>query len=427
MLATILIVFFMILMFTGLPLFIFMGGMSLILFYFIADVSSAAIFTEAYRLASAPAVIAIPLFTFAGFLLAESKAPIRMVNLSRAFLGWLPGGLSIVGLVTCAVFTALTGASGVTIIAVGAILYNAMQDDNYPDKFSMGLITTSGSLGLLFPPSLPIIIYGMVSSSSVDKLFVAGLLPGILLVVLLSIYSIFSTARQKKIVREKITLPIMWSSLVDCAWEIPVPIIILGGIYGGIFTASEAAAVTTFYVAVVEIFIKRDIKLKQLGRLMKESMILIGGILIILCTAMGFTNFLVDQQVPMKLFAVIKTHITSHLTFLLALNGFLLIVGCLMDIFSALIIVVPIILPIAHFYGVDPIHLGIIFLLNLEIGYSTPPVGVNLFISSFRFKKSIPYLWGSVWPFLIIYVITLLIVTYIPSLSLILLKYSKVQ
>jgi len=427
MFTTILIIFLMILMFTGLPLFIFMGGISLVLFCFIADVSSAAIFTEAYRLASAPAVIALPLFTFAGFLLAESKAPIRMVNLSRAFLGWLPGGLSIVALVSCAVFTALTGASGVTIIAVGAILYTAMQNDSYPDKFSLGLITTSGSLGLLFPPSLPIIIYGMVSSTSVDKLFVAGLLPGTLLVVLLAIYSIILTAKQPKIIREKTSLAMMWSACKDTVWELPLPIIILGGIYGGIFTASEAAAVTAFYVALVEIFIKRDIKLRQLPRLMQESMVLIGGILIILSTALGFTNFLVDLQVPMKLFAAIKTHITSHLTFLLALNGFLLIVGCLMDIFSALIIVVPIILPIAKFYGIDPVHLGIIFLLNLEIGYSTPPVGVNLFISSFRFKKSIPYLWRSVWPFLIIYVITLIIVTYIPSISLKLLEYSKVR
>jgi tripartite ATP-independent transporter DctM subunit len=427
MLTTVLIISLIILMFTGLPLFIFLGGISLVSFCFIADVSSAAIFSEAYRLASAPAVIALPLFTFAGFLLAESRAPIRMVNFSRAFLGWLPGGLSIVGLVSCAVFTALTGASGVTIIAVGGILYTAMHNDRYPDKFSMGLITTSGSLGLLFPPSLPIIIYGMVSSTSVDKLFIAGLLPGILLIVVLAIYSMIFTSRLEKIVQEKTSLAMMWSSFKDIAWELPTPVIILGGIYGGIFTAGEAAAVTVVYMALVEIFIKRDISIRQLGRLMRESMILIGGILIILSTALGFTNFLVDQQVPMQLFAAIKTHITSQLTFLLALNGFLLIVGCMMDIFSALIIVVPIILPISHFYGVDPIHLGIIFLLNLEIGYSTPPVGVNLFISSFRFKKSIPYLWRSVVPFLVIYVIVLFIVTYIPALSLILLNYAKVQ
>jgi len=424
--ATVLIILLLVLMFSGVPLFVFMGGISVVSFFFIADVNIAAIFSEAYRLASAPAVIALPLFTFAGFLLAESKAPIRMVKLSRAFLGWLPGGLSIVALFSCAIFTALTGASGVTIIAVGGILYVALQNERYPEKFSLGLVTSSGSLGLLFPPSLPIIIYGMVASTSVDKLFIAGLGPGILLMFLLAIYCFFFSIR-KKVHREKTSLSKMWSSTRDAIWEIPLPIFILGGIYSGLFTASEASAFTAFYVALVEIVIKRDISMKQLPRLMRESMILIGGILIILSTALGFTNFLVDQQVPMKLFQAIKTHISSRLTFLIALNLFLIVVGCMMDIFSALIIVVPIILPIATHYGVNPIHLGMIFLTNLEMGYSTPPVGVNLFISSFRFKKPIPYLWRSVVPFLIILVIALLIITYVPELSLKLVEYSKAR
>ena len=424
--ATILIIALLILMFSGEPLFIFMGGISIVSFYFIAEVNIAAIFSEAYRLASAPAVIALPLFTFAGFLLAESRAPARMVSLSRAFLGWLPGGLSIVALFSCAIFTALTGASGVTIIAVGGILYVALMNERYPEKFSLGLVTSSGSLGLLFPPSLPIIIYGMVASTSVDKLFIAGVGPGMLLMVLLSVYCLFFAAR-KKVHREKTSLQKMWLATRETVWEIPLPVFILGGIYSGIFTASEASAFTAFYVAVVEIGIKRDIKIRQLPQLMRESMVLIGGILIILSTALGFTNFLVDQQVPMKLFAAIKTHIDSRLTFLIALNGFLIIVGCMMDIFSALIIVVPIILPIATQYGINPIHLGMIFLTNLEIGYSTPPVGMNLFISSFRFKKPIPYLWRSVIPFLIILLIALMIITYVPDLSLKLVEYSKAK
>ena len=427
MLVTILIVLLGILMFSGIPLFVFMGGISLVAFYFIADVSSAAIFTEAYRLASAPAVIAIPLFTFAGFLLAESKAPARLVNLSRAFFGWLPGGLSIVALLSCSIFTALTGASGVTIIAVGAILYTALQDDHYPENFSMGLVTTSGSLGLLFPPSLPIIIFAMVASTSVNKLFVAGILPGILLTVMLSIYSLIFSARNKEIAREKTSLKFMWASLKDTAWEIPLPVVILGGIYSGVFTASEAAAITAFYVALVEIFIKRDIKIRNLPTLMRESMIMKGGILIILTTAMGFTNFLIDQQIPMKLFAIIRLHIASKLSFLLALNLFLLVVGSIMDIFSAIIIVVPIILPISQFYGINPIHLGIIFFTNLEIGFSMPPFGVNLFISSFRFRRPVAGIWKSVIPFLIIYIVALLLITYVPDFSLWLVHHSKVQ
>lgn len=427
MLATILIIIFVILMFSGIPLFVFMGGIALVSFYFVADVSSAAIFTEAYRLASAPAVIAIPLFTFAGFLLAESKAPARMVNLSRAFFGWLPGGLSIVALLSCSLFTALTGASGVTIIAVGAILYTALKDDHYPENFSMGLVTTSGSLGLLLPPSLPIIIFGMVASTSVDKLFIAGVVPGILLTVLLSVYCLIFSSRKKEIVREKTTLKFMWTSVKDAAWEIPLPVVILGGIYSGTFTASEAAAITAFYVAVVELCIKRDIKIRNLPTLMRESMIMKGGILIILTTAMGFTNFLIDQQIPMKLFEIIRIHIASKYSFLLALNLFLLVIGSIMDIFSAIIIVVPIILPISKFYGVDPIHLGIIFFTNLEIGFSMPPFGVNLFISSFRFRRPVVSIWKSVIPFLIMYIVALLIITYVPDFSLWLVNHSNVK
>lgn len=401
----------------GTPLFIILGGIALLCFHTL-EIESSAVIIELYRIASAPTLLAIPLFTFAGYLLAESKTPKRLVNLSNALFGWMPGGLAIVSLITCAFFTAFTGASGVTIVALGGLLYPILIKENYPEKFSLGLLTSSGSLGLLFPPSLPIILYGFIAKISIDKLFLAGIIPGILLIILLSIYSyrIGSASNVKKI---PFNLKNLLNAVKNTIWEIPLPFIIVGGIYGGIFTATEAAAITAFYVLIIEVFIYRDIKLFQdVPKIMKESMLLVGGILIILGTAMGLTNFLIDEQIPMKILAGMQTYIHSKLVFLIMLNIFLLIVGCLMDIFSAIIVVVPLIVPIAIQFGVDPIHLGIIFLTNLEIGYSTPPVGLNLFISSFRFNKPVVKLYWAALPFILILFIALLIITYIPQLSL---------
>ncbi len=381
---------------------------------------------EMYRLASAPTLIALPLFTFAGYLMAESKASTRLVNFSQAFIGWVPGGLAIVALVTCAMFTALTGASGVTIIAIGGLLFPALIKERYPERFSLGLLTSSGSLGLLFPPSLPLIIYGIVSRTSVNKLFIAGVVPGMLLVVMLSIYGMIR-GFLAKVPRVRPSLGAVLQATKDAVWEIPIPFIILGGIYRGIFTASEAAAVVAFYILIIEVFVYRDIKLRNLPKIMIESMVLVGGILIIMGAALGLTNFLIDQQVPMKALAYMETFITSKITFLIVLNGFLIIVGCMMDIFSAIVVVVPLIVPVARAFGVDPIHLGIIFLTNLEIGYSTPPVGINLFISSFRFEKPVLKLYAAALPFLGILLVALFIITYFPDLSLFLVRLSAAK
>ena len=426
-----------VLAFLGSPLFSIIGAIALLAFTAV-DIDTSAIIVEMYRLASQPTLIAIPLFTFAGYILAESNTPKRLVALSQAFFGWIQGGLAIVALVSCAICTAFTGASGVTIIALGGLLYPILLKEGYNEKFSLGLLTTSGSLGLLFPPSLPLILYSMVASNSrtiggmtpdvtIDKLFVAGIVPGILLVTILSIYSI----RQGK--RAKVqTIPFNWqrvkSAVKDAAWEIPLPFLIIGGIYGGFFTATEAAAVTAFYVLIVEVFIYKDLKLfSDIPRIMQESMVLVGAILVILGCAMGLTNYLIDEEVPMKLFALIQQFISSRVVFLILLNIFLLIVGMMMDIFSAIIVVVPLIIPIATAYEINPVHLGIIFLTNLEIGYLTPPVGLNLFISSFRFEKPVSQVVRAVLPYIGVLLIALILITYIPELSLFMVDFFGVK
>ncbi len=403
--------------FLGAPLFSIIGAIGLIAFS-AADIDTSAMIVELYRLANTPTLLAIPLFTFAGYILAESKTPLRLVALSKAFFGWIPGGLAIVTLVSCAVFTAFTGASGVTIIALGGLLYPILIKENYAEKFSLGLLTTSGSLGLLFPPSLPIILYGLVAKISIDKLFVAGFIPGILLMLALGFYSV-----RHGIKAHVPKIPFAWknvySALRGAIWELPLPFVIIGGIYGGWFTATEAAAITAFYVLIVEVFMYKDLALfSDVPRIMKESMVLVGAILIILGCALGLTNYLIDEEVPMKLFAFIREMIQSKFVFLILLNIFLLIVGMMMDIFSAIIVVVPLIIPIATAYNVDPVHLGIIFLTNLEIGYLTPPVGLNLFISSFRFEKPVTQVVQATLPYIGILLIALIFITYMPELSL---------
>ncbi len=401
----------------GAPLFVIIAAIALLSFYSLG-IDTSAVIVEMYRLASAPTLLAIPLFTFAGYILAESNTPKRLVNLSRALFGWMPGGLAIVALVTCAFFTAFTGASGVTIVALGGLLYPVLRKEGYPEKFSLGLLTSSGSLGLLFPPSLPIILYALVAKISVDQLFLAGIIPGFLLIILLSLYSI-----RKGSISQVPTTPFGWKNLFrafnEAIWEIPLPFIIVGGIYGGFFTATEAAAVTAFYVLIIEVFVYRDLNLfKDVPRVMRESMLLVGGILVILGSAMGLTNYLIDEQIPMKILEFMRTFISSKTVFLIMLNILLLVVGCMMDMFSAIIVVVPLIVPIALEFGVNPVHLGVIFLTNLEIGYFTPPVGLNLFISSFRFNKPVLKLYLAALPFLVILIIALLIITYVSDLSL---------
>ena len=407
-------------MLIGVPVFVVICGLSLYLF-FVAGIDLSAIIIEMHRMATTPVLVAIPLFTFAGYLLSESGAPKRLIRLSNAVLGWLPGGLSVIALVCCAVFTALTGATGLTIIALGGILLPAMTRGKYPEVFSLGLLTTSGTLGLLFPPSLPLIIYAIVAKVRIDQLFVAGILPGILLVVLLSVFSI-TRAVKADVPKTAFRVSEIFSALKEAVWELPLPFVVLGGIYSGKFAVSEAAAITAVYVLIVEVIVYRDIRWKVLPEIMKKSMVLVGGVLIILGAAMGLTNYLIDAEIPMQLLDFFKTQIESKILFLIVLNLFLLAVGCTMGIFSALVVVVPLLSPIAAAYGIDPIHLGIIFLANLEIGASIPPLGINLFIASIRFERPVLRLYVASLPFIAILLVALALITYIPWMSLVLVK-----
>ncbi|MFW5920226.1 MAG: TRAP transporter large permease [Polyangiales bacterium] len=403
----------------GAPLFAVFGAAGLILFAKLPNTSITGAANDVFseKFADSPMLVTIPLFTFAGYLMAESGTPRRLVELSRAWLGWLPGGLAIVCLAASAFFTSFTGGSGITIVAIGGLLFPALIADKYPEKFSLGLVTTGGSLGLLFPPSLPMILYGVVAGVLIEKLFLAGIIPGTITVLALAAYAILIGARSK-MPRTRFDANKAFGALWRAKWEVLLPVALLGGLYTGALRIHEAAAFTAIYVLIIEVWVYRDVSFRvDLPRVMRESLTLVGAILIILATAIGFTAYLIQAQVPMKILEAMETLIQSPVMFLIVLNLFLIATGMLMDIFSAIVVVVPLIVPIAAHFGVDPYHLGIVFLLNLEIGYMTPPVGLNLFISSFRFGKPVTLLYKAVLPFIGILLVALGITTYIPELS----------
>ncbi|MFN7955131.1 MAG: TRAP transporter large permease subunit [bacterium] len=417
MTALLITVLILVLSALGAPVYALLGFLALFLFH-AADLPLSAVIVEMQRLTTMPSLIAVPLFTFAGYLLAESGAPRRLVNLAQAIFGWLPGSMAVVGLVTCALFTAFTGASGVTIIALGGLLYPMLRDQGYPEKFTLGLLTTTGSLGLLFPPSLPIILYGIVGKVEIDKLFAACALPGLLLMVLLGIYTLIVGWRAG-VPRIPFSTKSLATATREAIWEVPLPFLVIGGIYGGWFTAGEASAVMAMYVLVVEVLIYRDIKPAALVGVVIRSMTLVGSILVVLGTALGLMNYVIDAEIPSRLFDWLHQYASSKIQFLIILNAFLLVVN-MVEIFSAIFIVVPIIVPVAKQYGIDPIHLGALFLLNLEIGYMTPPMGLNLFLSSSRFNKPLTQLYSATLPFWFLLILSLLVVTYVPQVSLLL-------
>jgi tripartite ATP-independent transporter DctM subunit len=405
---------------SGAPLFVVIFAAALFFFYGMG-VDLSIVIIEMYRLAANPLLIALLFFAFAGYVLTESGAGKRLVKLSLAIFGCVQGGLAVVALFSCAFFTALTGASGITIVALGGLLLPALLEERYPENFSLGLLTSSGSLGLLFPPSLPMIIYGVVAGVSIPHLFLAGLIPGIFLLVLLSAYSVYKGASSECRVRG-----FNFRELVNTAretiWEILLPVVVFGGIYSGFLAIREAAVVTLVYVLLVALVINRDVKPSQMPTIIVKTVIMVGGIIIILGGALAFNSFLIHEQIPNTILTWIQTHVDSKVLFLIILNIFLLLVGCILDIYSALIIVAPLIVPIAQGYDINLLHLGVIFLTNLQIGYSTPPIGMNLFIASLRFDRSIIRLGIASLPFLAILLMALLIITYVPGLSLFLVE-----
>ena len=385
-----------------------------------ADIDLQVIAIEFFGIAEMPILLAIPLFTFAGYVLSESGAALRLVRLTRALIGWMPAGLAVVALGTCAFFTAFTGASGVTIIALGAILLPALQQAGYPEKFSLGLVTTAGSLGLLFAPSLPLILYGVVAGVGIEDLFLAGVLPGMLMLVILSGYSVWKN-RAIRVPLAEFSGREVREALRESIWEIPLPLVVLGGIYSGYFAVSEAAAVTALYVLVIDVLILREISLRQMPEIIRNSMILVGGVLMILGMSLASTNYMIDAGIPQKLLEFSGSFVTGQLSFLLLLLVFLLILGAILDIFSAIVLIVPLILPVAQQYGIHPVHLGIVFLATMQLGYLTPPVGLNLFIASYRFDRSIITLYVSTLPFFLFLLVSVVIITFWPWLSLALL------
>ena len=401
----------------GTPIFIGLGGLA-VLFFWHDYTPISAISAETYRIVVSPTLPTIPLFTLAGYILAESKSSERIFYLFRAAFGWIPGGTPIVIVFLCGFFTALTGGSGVAILALGGLLFPLLKKEGYSELFSLGLITLAGSLGLLFPPSLPLIIYGVTARVSIKDLFIGGLVPGIIIALVIAAYSIFQGYTQH-VERQSFSIQNIIKELKSSFWEVIIPILILFGVFGGYTTLVETSATIVIYILLVEVFIYKDLKLTDMPRIVLDCATLIGGVLIILGVAMGFTSYLVDAQIPMLLMDWVEQNISSKYVFLLLLNILLLIVGCLMDIFSAIIIIVPLITPlIGLFPDIHPVHLAVIFIANLELGYLTPPVGMNLFLSAYRFEKDMPTVYKATLPFFLLSVLIVLAITYIPFISL---------
>ena len=408
------------------PFFTIIAGLSMVCLYAVDHdpLSLQTILIEMNRLAAMPVLVALPLFTFVGCLLTETGAPRRIMNVMQALVGWLPGGLAIAALCSCAFFTALTGASGVTIVALGSVLYPVLRKRHYSERFTLGLLTTSGSRGLMFPPSLPIILYGVVAQIDIAVIFKAALVPGVLAIVVLSVYAMIvqwraAEKRAEAAPGEPVSRPGLGQAFRQAAWDLPVIGIIVVGVYGGFVTIAEVSAVVLVYVVVVSCFVLKEVKFfSQLPGIVIESSMLSGAIIIILGFSLGFTGYLVDEQIPQRILKFLTQLTENRVLFLAGLNLFLLVVGCMMDIFSAIIIVVPIMIPIALTYGVDPFHLCVIFLVNLEIGYSTPPIGMNLFIASLKFDKPVTALYRACLPYLVLMLLVMLLVTYVPAVSL---------
>ncbi len=401
----------------GAPIFVVLAGAAVLL-YMTIFYSPSLVVLYAYERSINPTLPAIPLFTLTGFILAQGKATERLLTVFRALVGWLAGGTAVVCVVVCAFFTVFSGASGVTILALGGLLLPALLKEGYRDRFSVGLLTASGSIGLLLPPALPLILYAVIAQVAPEDLFIGGFLPGLLLVVLLAAWGV-REGMVTKAGRHPFSWPKVWPALWTGKWELLLPVVVLAAYFTGVATLVETAALAALYAAVTTGLIHRDFPLwRGLGRAFSECGVLVGGVLIIVAVADGFTHYTLDADIPYRLLEWTQARIESPLVFLLALNVFLLAVGCVMDIFSAIVVVVPLITLIGQHYGIHPVHLGIIFVANLELGYMTPPVGLNLFFASYRFDRPLLHVYRAAVPFLLILAFGVVLITYFPWLSL---------
>jgi C4-dicarboxylate transporter, DctM subunit len=400
----------------GAPVFVGMSGAAMLLF-FRESTPIASVPTETLRLVQNPTLPAIPLLTLAGYILASGKASERLVRAFKSIFGWMPGGLSLMVITVCAAFTTFTGGSGVTILALGGLVYPALIKDKYPEGFSLGLVTASGSLGLLFPPSLPVILYGAVAGVAADKLYLGGLLPGIILMVVVALWSI-RVGIKSKAPRQPFVAREVGRALWAAKWDIGLPVVVLSVFVSGMATIVEAAALGALYAIVVELTVFRDVEpWRHMPRVFVQSSTLVGAVVILLGVALGLTSYLVDAQIPDALVEFVQKHFHSQWTFLLALNGILLVLGSVFEIYAAIIVLAPLIAPLGNLFNVDPVHLGVVFLANLELGFLFPPMGLNLFLSASRFGKPLPYLYKQALPFLVIMALGVLFITYVPAVT----------
>src|SRR5437870_5845033 len=400
----------------GAPVFVVMAGFALLLFY-VAGTPIASVPAETFRLVVSPTLPAIPLLTVAGYVLAEGGASKRLVRAAQSVFGWMPGGLAVVAAFVCALFTTFTGASGVTILALGGIILPALVSEGYPEGFSLGLVTASGSLGLLFPPSLPVILYGVVAGVAIDHLYIGGLVPGLLMVVLVAAYGVWLGIRNKT-PRPRFEPREALRALWVAKWDLGLPLLIIVALASGFATIVDSAALGAASAIVAELLLHRDVHLtRDLPRVLVHASTLVGSVVILLGVALGMTSYLVDAEIPTRLLAWVQAHIHSQWVFLLALNVLLLVLGSVLEIYSAIVVLAPLVAPLGAAFGVEPVHLGVVFLANLELGFLFPPMGLNLFLSASRFQKPLPLLYRKALPFLVIMAIGVLLITYVPAIT----------
>jgi len=400
----------------GAPVFVVMAAFAVLLFY-LAGTPIASVPAETFRLVVSPTLPAIPLLTVAGYVLAEGGASKRLVRAAQGLFGWMPGGLAIVAAFTCALFTTFTGASGVTILALGGIIFPALVSEKYPEGFSLGLVTASGSLGLLFPPSLPVILYGVVAGVAIDHLYIGGLVPGLLMIVLVAAYGVYMGVRSKA-PRPKFDVAEAAKALWVAKWDLGLPLLIIVSVASGFATVVESAALGAAYAIIAELALHRDVHpTRDLPRVLVHASTLVGSVVILLGVALGMTSYLVDAEIPTRLLAWVQAHIHSQWEFLLALNVLLLVLGSVLEIYSAIVVLGPLVAPLGVAFGVEPVHLGVVFLANLELGFLFPPMGLNLFLSAQRFQKPLPLLYRKAMPFLMIMAVGVLLITYVPAIT----------